>query len=291
MKKILLTALSLLMFTGCVSEGKTSINKKDDVIYELNDRTLTKNEIYNLMLSQNGYMAVLDEAQKFITEKEVVLTEEDNKEIDKDFDEIKAMYPEGWEDALSQSGFKDEQAFKDTIITRKKDEKLIKKFIELKLTDYIALYNPKQIQLMTYTDKAVADSSLVDLKAGQDFVEVAEKNKATGNSERHVYTNQAKLSFDVKSFIDKSSNDSLSEVLVETIPATEEGKEPTVKYHIVKVIDTDTNNFKEDLINAIVALETTKTEMLVHYFNEYNFTVYNKEVKSYIDGINPDYLG
>ena len=291
MKKILLTTLSLLMFTGCVSEGKTTINNKDEVVYELNDRTLTKGEIYNLMLAQNGYMAILEEAQNFILEKEVVLTEEDHKEIEKEFDDIKAMYTEGWEDTLLQIGYKDEIAFKNTIILRKKDEKLLTKFIELKLADYITLYNPRQIQVMTYTDKAVAELALADLKADHDFNDVAEENNSTGNSEKYVYTNQAKLSFDVKSFIDKSSSNTLSEILEETIPATEEGKEATVKYHIVKVVDTDTNNFKEDLIDALAAIETIKTEMLVHYLNEYNFTVYNKEVKSIIDSINPDYLG
>ena len=295
MKKLILILISLLMFTGCVSEGKTDINNKDEVIYTIGDDKLVREDIYNLMLSQVGYAAVLDNALKFIYEKEVVLDENDNKKIEEEFNEMKANYNTMWEDILLQSGFADEQAFKDTIIERKKEEKLNSKFVTEKFDHYTSLYNPKYIQYMTFTDIETAEKALADIKAGVDFKEVATTHSASGNNEEHVYTNVTSLPFDIKTFIDVATSPITSEIIANVEPATPEtstspATEEKTTYYIVNVIDTDNNNFKDEFISAVGEIQETTDEMLKHYYDLYNFKVYNEEIKSYIDGINPGFL-
>ena len=295
MKKLILILISLLMFTGCVSEGKTDINNKDEVIYTIGDDKLVREDIYNLMLSQVGYAAVLDNALKFIYEKEVVLDENDNKKIEEEFNEMKANYNAMWEDILLQSGFADEQAFKDTIIERKKEEKLNSKFVTEKFDHYTSLYNPKYIQYMTFTDIETAEKALADIKAGVDFKEVATTHSASGNKEEHVYTNVTSLPFDIKTFIDVATGPITSEIIANVEPATPEtstspATEEKTTYYIVNVIDTDNNNFKDEFISAVGEIQETTDEMLKHYYDLYNFKVYNEEIKSYIDGINPGFL-
>ena len=290
MKKLILIALSLFIFSGCVSEGKTNISNEKEVIYTLENYKLTKGDTYDLMLSQVGYMAILNEAQNYIMNQKVTLSDEDNKKIDEELKNIKDMYPTGWEEALTQSGFANEQAFKDTITLNKKNEIMINDYISGRFDELVTLYSPKQIQVMSYTDLETANSALAEVKDNVDFEEVAKTYKFTGNAAKYVYTNQAALPFDVKTFIDKGTNNQLSDVITETI-TNQETEEESQKYYIVKVVETNSANFKDDIIKSLSSMEHINTEMLVDYFNEYDFKVYNQDIKDFIDNINPDFLG
>lgn len=172
MKKWMLSlslAVGIAGVAGCSGQGGDTVakSKAGDV---------TKDELYEQMKEKHG-----DEAlQQLLFEK--VLSEKyevSDKEVDKKMDELKEQLGPQFEMAIMQSGFKDEDDFRESLKVNLLQEKAAVKDIKVTDEEVKQFYENKQKKInarhILVDDEKTAKEVKEKLEKGEDFAKVAEK--------------------------------------------------------------------------------------------------------------------
>lgn len=180
----------IISITGC---------SKESVVAKIDNNVITKDELYNVLVEQNGEQVL----ESLISEKVIELEAEKEKvevseeEIQKELDELKEAYggEEVFNQAMTTYGYTLE-ALKDNITMNIKLKKLIEPTISIS-EEEISSYFEMNKETFSQEEQVKASHILVEteekakeviekLKAGEDFVELAkqysldESNKESG---------------------------------------------------------------------------------------------------------------
>lgn len=185
--------IGILNFTGCT---KDVANEDSEIVAKVGDATITKNELYDLMLLETGQHAL----EALIVEKMIEQEVEKNKieitdeEIDEEFESMveKLGGKEAFDNALVQTGMT-EDLLKDNIIMNLKINKLLDPYITITNEeleeffdankDFLGQREEVQASHILVETEEEADKIKAKLDDGGDFAELAKEYSTDGSKD------------------------------------------------------------------------------------------------------------
>ena len=137
-KKLLLCLMSVCLLstlTGCKQIPK--LENGEEVVASIDGKQITANELYNQLKSQGGTSVLVTMVDDYIINKEITDNSEANDYADALIKQYKASYKAQGQDfntALISSGYENEAAFKQVIITDYKRNEVTNKYLKEKVT-------------------------------------------------------------------------------------------------------------------------------------------------------------
>ncbi|MBM7715079.1 peptidylprolyl isomerase [Siminovitchia sp. FSL H7-0308] len=173
MKKWVVTltmAAGIVGLAGCGGQNS-------DTVAKTSAGNVTKDELYEAMKGKAGEQAL----QQLVFEK--VLSKEykvSDKEVDKKMDELKEQLGPQFEMALAQSGFKDEDDFRESLKVNLLQEKAAVKDVKVSEKEVKEYYDNKQKELevrhILVEDEKTAKDVKAKLDQGGDFAALAKEH-------------------------------------------------------------------------------------------------------------------
>ena len=280
-----MAALMLVSLSGCSADAYANISNPDDVIVTVGDSSITAGDVYKLMKNENIVPIILTDNDKRIFDEYVTLTEEQEAEIEASFNDTVTSYggEEYFEYTLQQYGYPSLESYKDELYNTAKTTELIKVYARENLDEYTAEYAPKMIQTMGFSDMDTANQALELMANGMSFEEAAAELDYTASIEPKIATN---YSTDIPSVIIVALTATIEPGLIRTTFTDTDNN----IYYVVNVTDVDPANFEDEFIDMLSTDSTISTDVLVHYYDEMNFHVYDKDLYDRIAAEYPDYL-
>ena len=271
MKKIniLLVLLLALTLTGC-KDAVAKLKDSNTVLFKVGNTAVTKGELYSYMSNSGGSNAISN-ASSIISKQEIEVTEEMKTSAKDTLEAYKAYYGDTFVKHLEQIGMTEEEYVDEYLISSQLAAKLPEKYVEANFDSLIESYKPVKAVLIDFAEKVASDKALEALKKDDsDIKTIIEENGSTSTGEENVYT------------IDSSSLDSVVRTVLNSSTAEDgwvqvENSDGST-YTLLKVIDHNSNNFKEDAIAAIANIATIQNDSTQYWFKKYNFHIYDKNV-------------
>ncbi|MFB1051108.1 peptidylprolyl isomerase [Paraliobacillus sp. JSM ZJ581] len=245
MKKLVMAAT---IAAGVITLSACSSDDSETVV-ETKSGNISKEAFYNELKAANGESVL----QQLVTEK--ILNDKyevSDEEIDKQVETYKEQYGEQWETILEQSGYADEDAFRDDLKTQLLQQKAITEDIKVTDEEIEARYERMQQEVkashILVGDEKTAKDIKSQLEDGGDFAKLAE--------EHSIDTQSAQNGGDLGYF---TAGDMVPEFEAAAYDLEIEKISDPVKtqngWHIIKVVD------KRETEEKIEPLEDIKGEI------------------------------
>lgn len=170
--------IGILSFTGCTSDKS---GKGSETVAKVNDEVITKDELYDSMVEQNGAQALDALILEKIIDSEVKKQDIKipDKEVEKELDAMKDGFggEEGFKQAIAQSGIT-EETLKENIVMNLSINKLIDPYISIS-DDEIKTYFEDNKADLGQKEEVKASHILVETE--EEAKEVKEKLNAGGD--------------------------------------------------------------------------------------------------------------
>lgn len=186
MKKFIL-AVTVVMGAAVLSacNDNSDSTKDGEIVAETEAGAITKEEFYEEMKKRVGEDLLREMIVKKVLEDKYDIPDE---EIDQEVEQIKEQYGEQFEVALSQSGFKDEEDFRNAIYFNKLQERAAIEDIEIPEEDMQQYYErmKREIQAshILVEDEETALEVIEKLNNGEDFAALAEEYSQDGSASK-----------------------------------------------------------------------------------------------------------
>lgn len=184
-KKLLSIICATIIFTGCSKSPKLS--NGEEVIASIDGKDFTANELYKTMKDQYGTSVLINMIDKYIAEKEIGESEDAKVYADSLVEQYKLQYEQNnldFNEALTNAGYENIEAFKETIISDYKMGEVSKKYIKEKITD-------KEIEKY-YKDKISDEMNVKHILVIPQVAEGA-SDDAKGEAEAEAYNKAVNL--------------------------------------------------------------------------------------------------
>lgn len=281
----LLTVAALL--AGC-ADASAKVSNPNEALITTDDFKVTKEEVYELLRSQDGSETAMNMILKSIVDKEIETTDEITEEANAQLDAAKEQYGDSFADFLKYSGYADESDYLESyLLPQAKKSRLLEHYIEENWDDLILKYYPSQVQMMAFDTADAAGEALDRINAGEDFAEVAselssgQESPFDGQLTVVSANDEGTLATNVTDFIKNNSAPTLSG-LIQNDSATQ--------WYIVSLVSKDALSFRNDAIAAIKESSTLETEMMAYYYKKYGFHTYDVTLRDYLEENYPTYL-
>lgn len=284
MKKLLVLVLAAFLLVGCYDKT-TSISDKGTVLVTLDNKTITKGDVYDIMGKVEPYPAVvaLTLSKKMILAKEVGIT----AEVTAAADAAKAAWLEAnkadIDKALEEAGYKtQEDMYNSKFVVEAQSDILVGKYLETTFTTVVSTYKPVKARVMEIEKEADAKLALAAIKAGQTFAAVSAKY---GNdqypSDLKIYNTGSELPEVVLTFMKGATLPTLSEVIADADNSL---------YYIVQISVADGNAMKDEVIAAFKEDSVFVEMALMGYYTSNKFSIYDRTLYDMINTNYPDYI-
>ncbi|KAF0227036.1 MAG: putative peptidylprolyl isomerase [Erysipelotrichaceae bacterium] len=284
MKKLLVLALAVFLLGGCFDKT-TSISDKKTVLITLDNATITKGDVYDVMGKVEPYPAVvvLTLSKKMILAKEVGLTAEVKAAADAELAAFLEKNKADLQKGLDDAGFKTkEELYDEKLIVEAQSDVLVSKYLDTTYTTIVSTYKPMKARVMEIEKKTDATAALAAIKAGTSFTTVADQY---GNdeypSDLKIYYTGSDLPELVLTFLKGQTLPTLSTVIED---ATNE------LYYIVQVSVADGNAMKNEVIINFKKDATFVQLALLGYYDSNEFKIYDRTIYDMIETNYPDYI-
>ncbi|RCW69659.1 peptidylprolyl isomerase [Saliterribacillus persicus] len=162
-------AAGVLTLSACSSDDP-------ETVVETGSGDITKEEFYNELKSTSGSEVLQQMVLKTILENNYDVSDE---EVDQEIETFKEQYGEQWESVLAQSGYEDEEAFKEDLRINLLQEKAVTEDIEVTDEEIENRYERMQTDLVAshilVEDEATANEVMEKIESGEDFATLAEE--------------------------------------------------------------------------------------------------------------------
>ena len=205
MKKTLLTLGVCALIFGLVGCGQTpQLKDGKEVIASIKGKKITVEDLYEKLKSQGGEAVLVNMIDEYIANKEVETNEDAKTYADSQLESYRESYKNYGQDfaeVLKNAGYKNEDAFKETLIVEYKKKEIAENYVKEQITDTeIEKYyednifgdiEAKHILISVDTDenatdeeqaaaekaaKEKAEKLIKKLDKGEDFETLAKKN-------------------------------------------------------------------------------------------------------------------
>jgi hypothetical protein len=284
MKKLLIIVLAAFMLVGCYDKT-TKISDPKTVLVTLDNKTITKGDIYDVMGKVEPYPAVvaLTLSKRMILAKEVGITAEITAAATTELNAFLEKNKADVAKAITDAGYKDQtDIFNNKFIVEAQADALVSKYLTDTFTTIVSTYKPVKARLMEIEKKTDADLALKAIKEGESFDAVAKKYANDSYvSDSKIYYTGSDLPELVATFLQAAHVPTLSDVMEDT---------DNELFYIVQVNVADANSIKEEIITTFTKDATFVELGLMGYYTSNKFKIYDRTLYDMI-GVNyPDYI-
>lgn len=276
---ILASSALAFLLVGC-KDATTKLNDSNTAVLSIGKTTITKGELYSMMLSSVGSSAAIDAVENVYL-KEVQITDEINKEVEDTLNNYKTLYSSEFENYLNLLGLTEDEYKTKYILNPKLEEESIKNYINENFDSYVEKNKPVKAIVLTFDNGDSADKALEQLKAdtNADVAKIAQDNGSTSSAEPQLLT---------------TSSTSVDTVALTTLQGAkpEDGwvKSPTTTDSIVlfKVVSNNVNEFKDEFVSTLQSNSQVSSDAKAYYFKKYGFHIYDINLLNQFKAQNPN---
>lgn len=284
MKKILISALCLLLLAGCSGDKTASVSSGDEAVVTIGSAKITKSTLYNMMINSTGLNSIMLKVQNTILDKEVPIDEELETEAKEALSSYQLMYGDYFTSMINYYGFKDEDDFyENALLLNARLSRLSENYVEMNFDSMNETYAPKKINVLTFSGIEDASDAHAAIEKGMTLEEAAEAYNATSSSfDKVVTSSNTYFDSNVISFVKGSDEPSISSAILHSTGES---------CFIIEVISTDPSEYHDEAVEAICSdVSSISTESLAYYLDKYDFTIYDKTIYDSFQTSLPDYL-
>lgn len=278
-KIISVITLALVLLTGCSSNVVTKVSNGDEVIIDIKDNQIKKEQIYKYIKLNFGPSLINTNLLEMQLEKNVTLDDEDKKEAQSRLDETKELLGEDFEQILVGSGYKDIEDYYDRVVLNMiKNEKLFKSYLDENLEDITTGLNTAKIKKIKVNTTAEANEALKELNENEDltaddFVSMAKtysKDETAESTIEYVYEGRTELTF---------LNDKLIDVEPGLIDeAIMDGEDVYIIYVEELDLEADKNEIIASMIENEEVNQIVNQAMFAHYSSLGDFKIHDSDL-------------
>jgi hypothetical protein len=284
MKKLFVILLAAFMLVGCYDKT-TKISDAKTVLVTLDNKTITKGDIYDVMGKVEPYPAVvtLTLSKKMILAKEVGTTAEITAAATTALNAFLEKNKADVAKAIKDAGYKtQEDIYNNKFIVEAQADALVSKYLTDTFTTIVSTYKPVKARLMEIEKKADADLALAAIKNGQSFDAVALKyGDKKYVSDSKIYYTGSDLPELVATFLQAARVPTLSDVMEDT---------DNKLFYIIQVNVADANSIKDEIITTFTKDANFIELGLMGYYTSNKFTIYDRTLYDMIKTNYPDYI-
>lgn len=280
MKKVyfgIAAAFAAIALTGC-SDAQAKLSDSSTVVVTVGNKTVTKGDVYSLLVSYGGASTVINDANKIVCDAEVEITDDMKATAQSTLNEYKSMYGDTFTTYLESSGLSEEDYMNEYLIPSLQAEQLTDKYVEQKWDYLIEEYQPRKVTMISFESEDDANAALKELKAG-------DKNASTAASDHNGETDGSEVVTTESSSIDSMVRTVLFSSTPDDgwtmVPSSDGGT-----FYCVLVEDDDPLNFKEEAVTSLETIDDVSDDATTYFFKKYNFHVYDKTI---YDALAADY--
>ncbi len=288
MKKIVsLCCLALLVTLSGCKDAQAGLSDGKEALITVGKTTITKNEVFDSLKSQNGITSIISKATAFIVDKEVPVTDEMMKEASETTNEFKLTLGEDkWDSFLTAMGYDNEQQYiEERALLAVRAARLSTKYIEDNYDAVKETYQVRKVQIFQTSDSKVAGDVQAKVKSGELTIEEAvsqyEGVTTTYNGKDQIVTNATGLPSSAWESIMKVTEDN---TLLDTYQWTSDLK----TFYVIKVVQVDVP--LEDALSTIENISSISDDAFAFYLDKYGFRVYDIDIYNGIKAQAPSYL-
>ena len=287
MKKLLYVLLVVLLLctTACsADDGHATVTGSDDPIITIEGKDYTKNDFYEAMMAANATGVVLQKLSDMIYDVEIGTDDtEILAEAEKDVQDLKNTAGEMIDIYLQIYGYSSVEEYRMSVITYLKQNAIIKKYLNANFEENVKTIAPRKVQIIQAKSKEDADKALEELRAGKDFKEVAKQYSTTN------FKGDVQIVHRNTTTIDEVIVDMLAVVTEPTLTSQPLMNVEKTYWYVVNFVETDPNQFKDELIEQLAAEDTKLSDKAFAYyakkgnFKVFDIDLYKEMQKSYSD--------
>lgn len=284
MKKlnIILCAGLFLALSGC-TDASANISDANTTLFKVGNETVTKEDIYTYAKNTLAGDATATLVKASLLDNEVPVTDDMEKEAKKTFDAVKENFGSKFAEMIKSNGYKDEDSYyKEVTLRNIQTQALTKKYLTEE--DKMSEYQTIKAQLVIASNEENAKKALSAIQSGTSFEDAAKSYGDTSYSDgsEKVYSSATGLSSTVWQSIINITEGSLS---TDVIADTENNL-----YYIVKVTNTNLDDFKEEAIDALSSLSSVSSTSFIYFLEKHDFKVWDIDAYTQLQTSNPSYL-
>ncbi len=304
---VIIIAILLIVLIG-VSTKNTKTKNGDDIVVQVDGKTITANELYKELKSQSGESVAINLIDEYILDKEYKTTDEMKESAESTIKNYKSTYGDQYEQFLEYNGISDDKELKELLIKNSKLTSVTEDYIKDSLTEkemkkyyeenIVGDISAKHILISTETDDSATDEEveakkeeakkkaekiIAKLKKGEDFDKLAKKysdddqTKSKGGDLGYFNTGEMEEAFETAAY--KLNVNEYTTTPVETsygyhiIMKTGQKDKPSYKKSKdsikEKLVDEKKENDSTISVKAMIALR-----------KKYNIKIKDKTVKN-----------
>lgn len=284
MKKLFIILLAAFMLVGCYDKT-TKISDPKTVLVTLDNKTITKGDIYDVMGKVEPYPAVvaLTLSKKMILAKEVGITAEITAAATTELNAFLEKNKADVAKAIKDAGYKDQDdIYNNKFVVEAQADALVSKYLTDTFTTIVSTYKPVKARLMEIEKKTDADLALAAIKNGDSFDAVAKKYANDSYvSDSKIYYTGSDLPELVATFLQAAHVPTLSDVMEDT---------DNKLFYIVQVNVADANSIKDEIITTFTKDANFIELGLMGYYTSNKFKIYDRTLYDMIGTNYPDYI-
>lgn len=288
MKKLLTVCAFALLVTlsGC-KDATTSLSDGNDALITVGNTTITKNDVYTGLKSENGVTAIISKLTAYIVDQEVPVTDEMMSEAESTMQSFKdTVGEENWSTFLSSMGYENEQQYlEERALLSVRASQLTSKYITDNYDDIKENYQIRKLRIFQTTDSSIAAEVQEKVKNGELTIEEAvnqyDSVTTTYDGSEQILTNASGLGSDIWENIMAVTEDN-------TLLDLYQYSSDLSNFYVIEVVSVDVP--LEEAQSTIEGLSTIADDAFAYYLKKYNFTVYDIDLYNGIQSQKPSYI-
>jgi len=279
MKKLLLIIAIVIGIAGCTN-ASVKISNPKSLVASIGNVNITRNQLFNLMMSQDPAGTVLAMAKKIVVEAKVPINDEIKAEARELLDFYKTPFSDDsdftFEDFLKQMNmFSEEEFIERLLVPMAQEKKLVNMFLTENIEKYVATHFPRKVRIIETKELADAEAAIAEVRAGGNFETIAKKYSTSTTYAGQLLLLHKDSKPDFVSAVPTVIKTFLLATLSPTLTQTPLLNESAKVYYVVQVIETDIEKFEDEFIEEMAKVWTVVDEMFMAYFKEGNFQIYD----------------
>jgi len=280
-KYVLASVMLLSVLSGC-KDASAKLKDSGTALFSVGSKTVTKGDVYSVMNSMDGASGAVSSATKYISSKEIEVTDEMKQNAQSTLESYLAYYGDSFTAYLEQNGMTQDEYVADYLIPSLQASELVKKYITDNFAALVERYKPVKATILTFTASEDADAALSELKDGsKSAAEAASGHNSSSNGQSQLYTTETSLDSLVRTVLTSSKPE---DGWVKTPNA--DGSE----FSLIHVDNADTESFRDEIITALAGITNVSSDSSTYWFKKYGFHIYDKTLYDAISADYPDYL-
>lgn len=286
MKKRWVSAgLSLLLLSGCAGH-QTTLKNGDQALFQVGDKKVTKNQVYDLLKTNDGGSVLLSKVQDAIATSEVKVTKAMKKKAE---DTLKSYESEeNFEANLKASGYTKDSYLKKVILPGLQAQALNEQYFTDNKKGILKKYKPSQVIILQMDNEKTAKKALKAIKAGKNFDDIYQQYSTSSSTWSNTKTLITTETSTLPTRLIKQAYAAKSKGVIDEVFKSDDDNS-TMTY-LVNVISNDYKTLKDDLISNLSSGSTFTTEVTTYYLKKGQFSIHDQTVFDALRASHPEML-